>query len=85
MLVELLNAGGSSLPMGIKISLAIIMGMIPTNSNRFLSSILFAKGPIDPKQAAPTIPPTAMVIPKYLTVSSCDHAHISIAKGVAML
>ena len=81
----MLNIGGNSVPIGIVINRAIIIGMIPMNSNKFLSSNLFANGPIDPKQAAPTIPPIAMVIPKYLTVSSLDHPHISMANGVAML
>ena len=85
MLVVLLYIGGSSLPTGISISLATIIGNIPKNSNKFLSSNLFAKGPIAPKHEAPTIPPTAIVIPKYLTVSSLDHAHISIANGVEIL
>merc|ERR1712038_1848264 len=59
--------------------------MIPMNSNRFLSSNRLANGPIVPKQAAPIIPPIAIVIPKYLTVSSLDHPHISIANGVAIV
>ena len=67
------------------INLAITMGNNPQNINKFRSSILFANGPIDPKHEAPTTPPTAIGIPKYRIVSSLDQAHMSIAKGVAIL
>ena len=40
------------------INLAITIGNNPQNINKFLSSILFANGPIDPKQEAPTTPDT---------------------------
>ena len=81
----MLKIGGSSLPIGIVINRATIIGIIPINSNKFLSSNFLASGPTDPKQATATIPPIAILMPKYLTVSSRDHPHISMANGVATL
>ena len=72
-------------PNGKVINRATIIGISPININNFLSSIFFDNGPTNPKQIVVIHAPMALKIPRYLTVSSLDHPHISIANGDATL
>ena len=78
---ESLNISGMIFSNGKVINRATIIGISPININNFLSSIFFDNGPTNPKQIVAIQDPIALKIPRYLTVSSLDHPHISIANG----
>ena len=76
---------GSWFPKGKVINRATIIGISPIDINKFLSSIFLDNSPTDPKQIVTTHDPIVPQVPRYLTVSSLDHPHISIANGEATL
>ena len=82
---ELLNTTGTVFPNGKVTNRATIIGISPMNINNFLSSIFLDNGPTDPKQIVAIQDPMALEAPRYLTVFSLDHPHISIANGDATL
>ena len=82
---KLLSMTGTVFPNGKVINRATIIGMSPMNINSFLSSIFFDNGPTNPKQIVAIQDPMALKVPRYLTVSSLVHPHISIANGDATL
>ena len=80
-----MNVSWIIFPNGKVINRATIIGISPMNINNFLSSNFLDNRPTVPKQRVATHDPIVLKVPRYLTVSSLDHPHISIANGEATL
>lgn len=85
LVVPLLYNGGISVLNGVKINLPNNIGSIPQNIRSFLSSMRFVNGMMLIEIIAVMILAETIIKPIYRTVSSLDHAYMSIGSGIKTL